>query len=100
MSESGSEAVAGKPATFKQVRDVLIQRRRRLNWSQADLGSRLGMSGQMVSYLETRVANKSLQGLVRWAAALGVDVELRLLASDGRTLFVSKMVEGDGKEGG
>lgn len=91
--------MAAKRVTFRQIRQVLTDRRLRMHWSQGDLGERLNISPQMVSYLETRQGSKSWRTLVRWARALGVDVEIRLLASDGRTLFVGTMVAGEEEEG-
>ncbi len=53
--------------------------RHHLGWRQADIGSRAGVSQDLISLVETgRVENVSLRALRRHAHALGADLRIRL----------------------
>ncbi len=56
--------------------------RQRLGLSQADVAARMGTSQPAVARLESGESDARLSTIERYSAALGVDLEWRLVAHD------------------
>lgn len=65
---------------FTPIGELIRARRRALDWTQAELGTALGVSGKVVHLTETSQQRLRVDDLHRWAAALG-QTALELLGS-------------------
>jgi len=63
-------------ATGDQLGQLLRSTRKRLKLNQADIGVRLNLSQNRVSYLELHPEDLSVKQLLIWCAVLGLEVKL------------------------
>jgi HTH-type transcriptional regulator/antitoxin HipB len=59
-----------------QLGQLLRATRRRLKLNQADIGARLNLSQNRVSYLELHPDELSFKQLLTWCSALGLELKL------------------------
>ncbi|MFT3758119.1 helix-turn-helix domain-containing protein [Thauera sp.] len=59
-----------------QLGQILQSARKARKLSQAELGSRIGLSQSRVSYLELNAQELSVDQLLAWCAALGLEFSL------------------------
>jgi DNA-binding XRE family transcriptional regulator len=58
----------------------LANQRRRKGLTQADVAKRIGTSAPQLSRTERRPENANMRTLIRYAAAVGMDLDVRLVA--------------------
>jgi len=63
-------------ATGDQLGQLLRSTRKRLKLNQADIGVRLNLSQNRVSYLELHPEDLSVKQLLIWCSVLGLEVKL------------------------
>jgi len=59
-----------------QLSQLLISRRRAHKLTQADVGRRLGLAQNRISQLEANPASLSADQLLRWLAALSLELQV------------------------
>lgn len=59
-----------------QLGQLLRSTRKRLKLNQADIGARLNLSQNRVSYLELHPEDLSVKQLLTWCAVLGLELKL------------------------
>jgi len=69
--------------TALQLGQTLTAARKARNLSQSALAARLGLSQSRISHLELHAQELSVQQLLAWCAALGLELAIGL-ASDGK----------------
>jgi transcriptional regulator with XRE-family HTH domain len=63
-----------RDAIFTQVANLLRQERLRQKLSLARVAERAGLSYQMISYVERKMRNPTLDTMLRITSALGIDL--------------------------
>lgn len=63
-----------RQAIFAQVANMLRQERLRQNLSMARVAERAGLSYQMISYVERKMRNPTLDTMLRITSALGLNL--------------------------
>lgn len=58
----------------------LVNQRRRKGLTQAEVARRIGTSAPQLSRTERRPENANMRTLMRYAAAVGMDLDVRLIA--------------------
>jgi HTH-type transcriptional regulator/antitoxin HipB len=66
--------------TLTQLRQAILQRRKKLKLSQAAVAAKLGISQNRYSELETSIANLDADRLLRLFSILGLEIQIGLKA--------------------